>query len=124
MINFKGVVFYREKEYRPMQIDFASSGGFANIQLTYQADTNSLPEEQAKELEQLVEDSGVFDLKQDDVNSNTAVGRADLISYRLTVSDGKRQTTLWMNDVTAPASIRPLLGMLRKLAIEQKRKST
>jgi hypothetical protein len=104
-----------------MQIDFASSGGFANIQLTYRADTNELLEEQAQELERLIESSGVFDLEQDDVNSNTAVGRADVISYRLTLSDGSQQTTLWMNDVTAPASVRPLLGLLRKLAIEQKK---
>jgi hypothetical protein len=104
-----------------MQIDFASSGGFANIQLTYRADTNELLEEQAQELERLIESSGVFDLEQDDVNSSAAVGRADVISYRLTLSDGPRQTTLWMNDVTAPASVRPLLGLLRKLAIEQKK---
>ena len=105
-----------------MQIDFSSSGGFANIELTYQTDTNTLPAEQGREVETLVENSGVFDLKQEDVNSNTAVGRADVISYRLTLSDGPRQTTLWMNDVTAPASVRPLLGHLRKLAMEQKKK--
>jgi|SRR5687768_5179324 len=104
-----------------MQIDFSSSGGFANLQLAYQADTNTLPEEQAQELEELVESSGVFDLGQEDINSNTAVGRADVISYRLTLSEGARQTTLWMNDITAPASVRPLLSLLRKLAIEQKK---
>jgi hypothetical protein len=105
-----------------MQIDFSSSGGFANIELTYHAETNSMPEEEAKELEALVESTGVLDLKQDDTNSNSAIGRADVISYRLTVSDGKKQNTLWMNDVTAPASIRPLLAYLRKLAMDQKRK--
>jgi hypothetical protein len=104
-----------------MQIDFASSGGFANLQLNYQIDSSSLPEEQSKELESLVESSGVFNLKQDDVNSNTAIGRADVITYRLTLSDGSRQTTLWMNDVTAPASVRPLLAHLRKLAVESKK---
>src|SRR5919108_5397093 len=105
-----------------MQIDFASSGGFANLQLAYQVDTNTLPEDQAKELERLLESSGVFDLEQDDVNPNVAVGRADVISYRLTISDGARQVTLWFNDVTAPASVRPLLAYLRRLALEQKRK--
>ena len=107
-----------------MQIDFSSSGGFANIQLTYQEDTNSLPDEQAQELERLLQSSGVFDLEQDDINSNTAVGRADVISYRLTLSGGPRQTTLWMNDITAPASVRPLLGLLRKLALEEKLKGS
>ncbi|HJR81554.1 MAG TPA: protealysin inhibitor emfourin [Anaerolineales bacterium] len=104
-----------------MQIDFSSSGGFANIELAYRGDTNTMPEAQAREVERLVESSGVFDLDQDDLNSNAAIGRADVISYRLTLAEGPRQTTLWMNDVTAPASIRPLLGRLRKLALEQKK---
>jgi hypothetical protein len=105
-----------------MQIDFASSGGFANLQLNYRVETNDLPEEQARELTRLVESSGVFDLQPEDVNPSVAVGRADVISYRLSVSDGARQKTLWVNDVTAPASVRPLLAYLRKLALEQKRK--
>ena len=102
-----------------MQIDFASSGGFANLQPAYRADTNDLPEDKAEELERLVESSGVFDLEPDDVNTDATVGRADLISYRLSISDGTRQTTLWLNDLTAPASVRPLLAKLRKLALEQ-----
>jgi hypothetical protein len=104
-----------------MQIDFSTSGGFANLALTYRAETASLPEAEARELESLVESSGAFDLDQDDLNINATVGRADVISYRLTLSEGSKQTTLWMNDVTAPASVRPLLGLLQKLALEQKR---
>jgi hypothetical protein len=105
-----------------MQIDFASSGGFANVELNYRADTNILPEEQAQELTRLVESSGIFDLQQEDVNPNITVGRADVIAYRLSVSEGDRQKTLWFSDVTAPASVRPLLAYLRKLALEEKRK--
>ena len=105
-----------------MQIDFASSGGVTNQELAYQVDTNTLPKEQAQELTSLVESSDVFDLQQDDINSDATIGRADLISYRLTLSDGARQTTLWMNDVTAPASVRPLLAFLQDLALHQKNK--
>lgn len=104
-----------------MRIDFSSSGGFANLQLTYRGDTDTLPEEQAWELVQLVDSSGVFEMRQDDLNASAAMVRTDVISYRLTLSDGSRQTTLWMNDVTAPASVRPLLAHLHKLAIQQKR---
>lgn len=107
-----------------MQIDFASSGGSANSQLNYRADTDTLPQTQAQELTRLVESSGAFDLEQDDVNPNAAVGRADVISYRLTLSDAARQVTLWFNDVTAPASVRPLLAYLQELALEQKRTGT
>jgi len=105
-----------------MQIDFASSGGFANLQLDYRAETNTLPKEQAKELTRLIESSGVFDLEQNDVTSEATVGRTDVISYRLSLSEGARQTTLWFNDIMAPASLRPLLAFLRTLALEQKKK--
>ena len=104
-----------------MQVDFASSGGFANLQLNDRAEMSTMPEDQAEELEGLVESSGVFDLEQDEVNPSMTVGRVDVISYRLTLSDGSRQTTLWLNDLTAPTSVRPLLAYLRRLTLEQKR---
>jgi len=95
-----------------MQTDFSSSGGFANLPLACRGDTDTMPEEQAQELERLVESSGVLELQQDGINTNAAIGRADVISSCLILSEGLRQTTLWMNDVTAPASVRPLLSYL------------
>jgi hypothetical protein len=106
-----------------MLIDFASSGGFDNLELAYRADTNTMSEEQAGKLEALVESAGLFDLEPENLNPSVTVGRADVITYHLTVSDGTREKTLWLNDVTAPASVRPLLAGLRKLALEQKRKA-
>jgi hypothetical protein len=105
-----------------MQIDFGSSGGVANQELIYQADTNTLPENEARELQRLVESSGAFELQQSDINPNVTVGRADVITYRISLSEGERQTTLWMNDVTAPVAIRPLLAFLQDLALERKNK--
>lgn len=104
-----------------MQIDFASSGGFANLQVAYRADTHTMPEEQARELTRLIESSGVFNMEQNDV-PQAAAGPADIFSYRLSLSEGGKQTTLWFDDVSAPASVRPLLTYLRKLALEQKKK--
>jgi hypothetical protein len=103
-----------------MQIDFASSGGVRNRELTYRADTSSMDAAQAGEIQALVESSGMFDLRQEDVTPNVTVGRADVITYRITVSDGARRSNLWLNDVTAPASVRPLLAYLQKLAQDQK----
>jgi hypothetical protein len=104
-----------------MRIRFESSGGFANLLLNYQGDTNDLPREQAEELLNLVKSSGVFDLAESEIRPQTAEGPPDVISYRLTLSDGQKQKTLTFNDVTAPAAVRPLLTLLRKLAVEQKR---
>lgn len=107
-----------------MQIDFASSGGIANVELNYRGDTNTMPEDQARELERLVQSSGIFDLEQEDATPQprAAAGPPDVIAYRISLSEGPRQTTLWFNDVTAPATVRPLLGYLRKLAVEQKKR--
>lgn len=64
-----------------MQIDFASSGGIANRELEYRVDSSTLSEVLAGELEMLVETSGVFDLREKDVNPSITVGRADVITY-------------------------------------------
>jgi len=104
-----------------MHIDFSSSGGVVNQELSYRADTSTMSAGQAGEITALIESSGVFELRNEDINPNVTVGRADVITYRLAVSDGARQTNLWLNDVTAPASIRPLLAYLQKLAQEKKR---
>lgn len=105
-----------------MRIDFESSGGFANLQLSYHIDTETLSPEQAEELLKLVKNSGVFDIQQSDLTSKSTGSPADVISYRLSLSEGTRQKTLSFNDVTAPASLQPVLALLRKLALEQKRK--
>jgi hypothetical protein len=105
-----------------MQIDFASSGGVSNQELVFVADTATLPEQQAKELERLIESSKVFEIEQSDANPGVTVGRADVITYRVSLSDGERQTTLWLNDVTAPVAMRPLLAFLQDLALERKNK--
>lgn len=99
-----------------MQIDFASSGSPDNKELSYSVDTENLSEGQAQELERLVESSGAFDLEQDQLLHQAAAGSGNVTAYRLTLSDGARQATLWFNDVTAPTSLRPLLERLRVLA--------
>ena len=103
-----------------MQIDFASSGGVSNRELVFVADTATMSEREAKEVERLIESSGVFEIEQSDVNPNVTIGRADVITYRISLSDGKRQTTLWLNDVSAPVVLRPLLAFLQDLALHQK----
>lgn len=105
-----------------MHIKFERSGGFAGLLLTYQADTDELPQEVAEELLRLVESSGVFELQPDEV-APAASGPPDVFFYQLSLSEGSRKKSLSFNDVTAPATLRPLLGYLQKLALDQKRKS-
>jgi hypothetical protein len=104
-----------------MRIDFECSGGYANIRLTYHADTDELPQEVTNELLGLVESSGIFDLQQSEVVP-TSEGPPDVFFYRLSLYEGNRRKSLYFNDVTAPSTLQPLLALLRELAWEQIRK--
>jgi hypothetical protein len=104
-----------------MRIDFECSGGFANLRLTYRANTDELPQELASELLRLVEDSGVFDLQGSEVTP-TSPGPPDVFLYRLSLSEGSRRKSLSLNDVTAPSPLHPLLAFLRERALDQRRK--
>lgn len=104
-----------------MRIDFEFEGGYAGLQpQSYHADTDDLQKELAEELLKLVESSGVFDLQQEVAPASDRV--PDVFSYRLSLSEGTRKKSLSFNDVSAPATLHPLLALLRKLALAQKRK--
>ncbi len=102
-----------------MHIEFERSGGFAGFLLKYQADTDELPKEVAEEILRLVESSGVFDLQPDEVAPESS-GPPDVFFYQLLLSEGSRKKSLSFNDITTPATLRPLLGYLQKLALDQR----
>jgi hypothetical protein len=101
-----------------MRINFSCSGGYANLQLNYHADTDELPEELAQELKSLVDRAGVFDFQPPPAPRSFP----DAISYQLQVSEDGRSRSLSVNDATA-GPLLPLLTRLRQLAIEQRRSS-
>lgn len=106
-----------------MHIDFESSGGYANIKLTYHGNTDTLPEKVANKLIELVEGSRIFDLKESEVAPGL-FGPPDVLYYKLTIHEGSKRVSLSFNDITAPNSLRPLLTLLQELAWEQIRKGT
>jgi len=101
-----------------MHINFEFSGGYAYIKGKYRVNTDELSKEVAEELLRLVESSRIFDLQQSEV-APTASGPPDVFFYRLSIIEGKRRKFLSFSDVTVPASLHPLLALLRKLAMEQ-----
>jgi hypothetical protein len=105
-----------------MHIDFESSGGYANIKLTYYGNTNTLPEEIANKLIQLVESSKIFDLKEKEVTPSLP-GPPDVLHYKLTIHEGNRRISLSFNDITVPDSLLPLITLLQELAWDQARKN-
>lgn len=104
-----------------MRIDFECSGGFANLHLTYHADTDELPPELTNEIMELVESSGFFDIKPVELAPSSS-GPPDVFFYQLSITKGNKKQSLSCNDVTAPAGLHPLLALFRKLAIDRKRK--
>jgi hypothetical protein len=110
-----------------MRIHFERSGGFANIRLSAEADTDarelifgaarvkrSLSAEEARKLEEMVKAADFF-------NSPAAATRpaqgADRFQYIVTVEVGGKRHTVQTSEAVAPAGLRPLLDFLTKLAM-------
>jgi hypothetical protein len=101
-----------------MRITFECSGGYANLNLSWVGDTEQLAPDVADDLEREVADSRIWEIEQP--SGDPDAGPPDVFSYRLTVSDGPRQKTMEVTDVTAPPSVQPLLSRLRKLALKER----
>jgi len=95
-----------------MRIDFERTGGFAGMILQAIIDTNELPEEEANELRQLIEEANFFALPP---TIKSASG-ADQFTYRLTVIASVRQHSVEVSDGAVPDSMRPLINRLTTLA--------
>ena len=103
-----------------MHIEFESSGGYANLNLAYRADTDELPPDVASKLLRLIESSRVFELQQSDI-APSKPGPPDAFLYKLTLYGGGKKKSLSFNDVTVPDQLKPLLELLQELAWEQLR---
>ena len=120
LIANSGLVFavqnLNAKEGHDMRVDFECSGGFANLQLRYSADTSELDPAVANQLIQHVNASGLLLMSQKDIAEQPTP--PDVINYRIEIEQDGKKKSFSMNDVTAPIAARPLLGFLRKLALE------
>ncbi len=94
-----------------MKVRFVQSGGFMGIVKAATLDTETMPADEAKRLEQLVRDSGL----QESGTFLSEDGR-DLQQYEITVTQGKRQIAVVFDDETLPQKAKPLVGYLKKHA--------
>ena len=101
-----------------MRVEYKCSGGYGGVRLSYRGETDELPAEEAEQLFDLVEASGVFDLSQKQL-SEKAQNIPDDFSCRLTILKSGKKTTLSFNEMSAPGNLRRLSVHLRKLAIQQ-----
>ena len=65
---------------------------------------------------QHVNASGLLLMSQKDIAEQPTP--PDVINYRIEIEQDGKKKWFSMNDVTAPIAVRPLLGFLRKLALE------
>ncbi len=96
-----------------MRIEFERSGGVGGLMLQLKLDTANLPETEASELQQMVNQSGFFSFPERGFASTTG---ADQFNYRLTVEMDERRHTVEVTDISAPATLQPLLQRLARMA--------
>lgn len=92
-----------------MQIYYERTGGFAGMRLAVTLDSEKLPDEEARKLQQLVEAAHFFTLPAATTRPLTG---ADRFQYKLTVQTQQQQHTVEVVEAAIPMSMRPLLEWL------------
>jgi len=94
-----------------MRIFFERTGGFAGRKLQGSLDSSTLPVSQARVLEELLKQSGFFDLPP--VLQSSQPG-ADRFSYKVTVETKEAKHTVEAVETAIPASMRPFLEFVTR----------
>jgi hypothetical protein len=100
-----------------MRFYFERSGGFMGRRIAGIVDTNTLSDEEALALQEMVQAANFFTLPE---LLPTATGGSDQFSYKLFVDDGEQQHLVETTDVSAPDELRPLLRRLTVLTRSRK----
>ena len=96
-----------------MIISFKRTGGVAGMIIDVEIDSDALSSQEAREIDALVDASGLFNLRGGFTAKNAG---ADGFQYRVSVKDGGREQMVTMDDECAPAAMMPLLRRLTLLA--------
>jgi hypothetical protein len=101
------------------RIKFERTGGFAGIRIGADIDLDDLPEDQARELRELLDDVD-FDELPEQLMSKKPM--PDGFNYSITVETDKHKHTVHTTDGSAPDKMQPLLELLYRIARQQARK--
>jgi len=102
-----------------MQIHFERTGGFANFRFTGNFDLDSLPEADASQLKELLEQVNFRSLPEQLLDKPAI---PDQFNYRITVTTPSWQHSVYTGESSVPDSLRPLLQKLSELTRSQARK--
>jgi Emfourin len=96
-----------------MKIYFERSGGFIGIPISMTIDTSSLPTEEARIIQNLVEDSHFFELPPTP-NKTSRTGAADYFQYQITIENSTRKHTVKSDDISIDPKLKLLINLLIK----------
>lgn len=98
-----------------MKILFERTGGFSGIRVNVRIDTDSLPQDEANELLEMVRSSGYFNLPAV-ISPTSQISGADQFIYKITVEDEGREHTVQMTDGAVPDELQQLILKLVRIA--------
>jgi hypothetical protein len=96
-----------------MQIKLERSGGFTGIPQTHSVSTDQLPEEEARQVSELVQKAGFYELPA--TIRSTQAG-ADRFQYDITVESERGAHKVTVDEGAVPSQLRPLLDWIKKSA--------
>lgn len=95
------------------KIYFERSGGFMGRTVSLELDLKDLPDDQAKVLEELLDEANFFELPE----NLTEKPVPDSFTYTITVNAGfMKKHSVHVGDASAPDDLRPLLEELSRRA--------
>lgn len=96
-----------------MRVSFERTGGFAGIRMSASIDVDSLDDEQAAELRQMIENADFFQLP---THITGATIRPDMFQYKIRVETDEQQHTVQIENMNPPDAINQLIRHLMVLA--------
>lgn len=100
-------------------IKFERTGGFAGIRIAAEFELDELPEEQARQLRELLDEVDFDELPEQLIEADQMT---DGFSYSITVESEVRQHTVLTDNISAPDKMQPLLELLYQIARQRARK--
>ena len=101
------------------RIRYERTGGFAGIRIAADFELEDLPEEQAEQLCELLDDIDFDELPEKLIKGGPV---PDEFTYSITVESEKAEHTVTTSDTSAPTKMQPLLELLYQIARQRMRK--
>ena len=97
---------------QPLYIEFQQRGGMVGGRWSTAVNTAELPPDEARELEELVEQADFFRQPRGLFRLSSPLA-VDYFEYEIKVVQGQRRRRVRTDDVSMPATLRPLVSRLQ-----------